>query len=195
MSPSAKRSRPISSMRSTSVAGHGWLLIGVQEGWLLAAALHQFGGDDALADVFRLKCGGRHVRSVDDGSWRRNLACRFQEFLAAVAVLPFAAIIFDDLSASISSGDQPAEFEKKCPIFDFCPQLQLICITRIPPKEVDPAELVVLRPLDIPEVRAFLRTHPKAKAGLDEPDQLERITIGLVASRCISIDCLSGLNI
>jgi 3',5'-cyclic AMP phosphodiesterase CpdA/tetratricopeptide (TPR) repeat protein len=155
-----------------------WLVAdwGAGKDGFLAVALHKFGGDDALADVFRLQCGGIETCEQLVTEAETQLGMSFQEFLAAVAVLPMAAIVFDDLSPNICNGTQRAEFDKKVrPIFDFCPQLRLICISRLAPNDVDPAELVLLRPLEIPEVRSYLRLHPKAKPGLDDPDQLERI--------------------
>jgi 3',5'-cyclic AMP phosphodiesterase CpdA/tetratricopeptide (TPR) repeat protein len=155
-----------------------WLVAdwGAGKDGFLGSALHLFGGDKRLSDVFRLQSGGIETCEQLVVEAETQLGMSFQEFLAAVAVLPFAAIVFDDLSANIASGPQRPEFEKKVrPIFDFCPQLRLICITRLPPSETLSPEVTLLRPLDISETRSYLRLHPKAITGIDDPDQLERI--------------------
>jgi tetratricopeptide (TPR) repeat protein len=155
-----------------------WLVAdwGAGKEGFLATALHQAGGGDRLTDVFRLQCGGIETCEQLVTEAETQLGMSFQEFLAAVAVLPSASIVFDDLATAIASGCQRAEFDKKVrPIFDFCLNLRLICLTRLPPSGVEPSAVIVLRPLDIPETRSYLRAHPKASVGIDDPDQLERI--------------------
>ena len=93
-----------------------WLVAdwGAGKEGFLATALHQAGGDDRLTDVFRLQCGGIETCEQLVTEAETQLGMSFQEFLAAVAVLPSASIVFDDLSASIASGSQRAEFDKRC---------------------------------------------------------------------------------
>lgn len=120
-----------------SIATHRnvWLVADWKAGkeGFLAVGLHEAGGDEQLVDVFRLQCGGIDTCEQLVVEAETQLGMSFQEFLAAVAVLPVASIVFDDLSETIASGIQRTAFENKVrPIFDFCLSLRLICLTRLP---------------------------------------------------------------
>jgi 3',5'-cyclic AMP phosphodiesterase CpdA len=155
-----------------------WLVADWGQGKIgfLACALERYGGPGALANAFRLQCGG--IENCDDlfAGAETQLGLSFEEFLAAVAALPGAVLILDDLSDPILRGKERESLEKRLkPILDFCPKLKIVLIGRQSPREIDAECIVVLKPLESVEICDYLRYHSRANQGLDVPEHIEDI--------------------
>jgi len=146
-----------------------------KEGFL-ACALDRMGGQEALLDVYRIQCG--LVDKCDElvAAAETQLGVSFQEFLAAVAALPSSVLVLDDLPQSLITGDEREAFERKIrPLFDFCPSLKLIFVSRQAPESTESTDIVLLHQLDVPETRNYLKLHPRWRQGLGDDFELERI--------------------
>jgi 3',5'-cyclic AMP phosphodiesterase CpdA/tetratricopeptide (TPR) repeat protein len=155
-----------------------WLVSdwGLGKEGFLAGALELAGGEDALKDVFRLHCGG--VNSCDEllAEAETQLGLSFQEFAAAVAAVPSATLVFDDLPPAIVVGAERSIFEQKIrPIFDFCPELKLVFVARQEPTNTDPTEIVTLTALDVEDTRKYLRNHTQSQPEVSDADDFEQI--------------------
>ncbi len=160
-------------------SGHvAWLVAdwGMGKEGFLASALERFGGPEALADVFRLQCGVMKDCEELLAEAETQLGLSFQEYFAAVAAIPNAVLVFDDLPSALLQGDEREVFERRIrSIVDFCPSLRLIFVTRQVPGATDPGEVVQLLPLEAPETRNYLKHHIHARPGLDGEHEVDRI--------------------
>ncbi|MCE9609610.1 MAG: metallophosphoesterase [Chthoniobacter sp.] len=156
-----------------------WLVAdwGLGKEGFLAAAFEKMGGPGALNDVYRLQCGSAKTCDELLTEAESQLGLSFQEFFAAVATSPFAVLVLDDIPPIFVTGAEREAFERQVrPIFDFCPSLKLVFVARQAPIATDPNEIVLLRPLEIQEMRRYLRQHVSAQAGLDGDHEIERIS-------------------
>jgi len=155
-----------------------WLVCdwGLGKSGFLACALDEYAGTD-FRDIFLLECGdAKNCAEMQELS-ETQFGVSFQEFCAAISVIPDAVLIFDDLPSALATGDERSSVQSKLidAMHSFCPNLRMVFIVRQEPSETDPEAIVILRPLEIGETRKYLKMHPRIQSGLDDPDTLERI--------------------
>jgi predicted MPP superfamily phosphohydrolase/tetratricopeptide (TPR) repeat protein len=131
---------------------------------------------NAWPDCFRLHCG--QVKDTDDllAQAESQLGLSFQEFAAAVAVLPRALLILEDLPAHLLEGTAMSSFQSKiASIFDFGEELRLVFVVRKAPAGIPRNHIVSLVPLDPEAVKEYLLNHELARLEIISALNVERI--------------------
>ena len=166
--------------RFVSMLGAGravWLVADWAQGKddFLSCAVPEVDGANSV-NMFRLNCGS--VSDCGDliTTAETQLGLSFQEFLAAVAALPYAILQLDDLPQVLAAGRERDAFDVRLStIFDFCPNLRVIITCRQVPRTTKHETVVELRPLDALDVKEYISAHPRYAPSLVEPETLEQI--------------------
>jgi 3',5'-cyclic AMP phosphodiesterase CpdA len=134
-----------------------WLL--GKEGFL-ASVLNRFGGDEFLKNVFRIDCSNAGTVEEVISAAEIQFGLSFNEFAAALAVVPNAVLLLDDLPQPLLSIKEQDAIRKRLRLIsDFCEAIPIVLSTRIVPKRYPHDDVVVLGCFDIIVVRVYLILH------------------------------------
>lgn len=146
------------------------------EGFLGTVIKSLFPETQLLPDCFRLHCGTVSDSDAILLQAETQLGLSFQEFVAAIAELPHALLVLEDIPASLTDGIGWGTFQSRITsISDFGQNLRLVLVARKRPSNVASSQAVCLKPLDPESVKEYLLNHEIARPEIVTPDNVERI--------------------
>jgi hypothetical protein len=143
------------------------------------------------AGLERLKTGATpidffHVQTEDAGDIEavqsliaQQFGMPLQHFCSHAAILASACLVFngidDKLCGYESEGGKAVVLDDLLRvILDYCPSFRIVLISRSKPVQSQ-FEAVELRGLELPEICAYLLSHPDSTPNLQDPETLERL--------------------
>jgi hypothetical protein len=141
----------------------------------LGAATDRFRVVDCSPEIFLLRCDEASDIDRFEALFPQQFGMPLQAFCAVVGQLKGCFLLLDEIHPQLCSGDNFQRLSKIInAIIDYCPELRVLLVSRLKPDETK-FSVVEVRPLDIPDVRAYVTYHPEATVELREPDVIERL--------------------
>jgi len=142
----------------------------------LGACLGRFKeAESQLPDAFHLRCGDATDIEGFESLFPQQFGMPLQTFCSLAASLNSCFLILDEIHPALAKGEKQSALVRIArAVTDFCPNLKLIIFSRLKPEsEVIP--YIELRPLDIPDVRSYINSHPEATDELKDADVIEKL--------------------
>jgi len=140
----------------------------------LSAAL-QRRASEPPSQIFHLRC--EDASDVDSlaATFSRQFGFDLQSFCSAVNSVADAVLLLDELDMNLIGSENMTGFVKLISaIRDYCADLKIIVVSRVAPTgELMP--VVELRPLDAPDVRSYIMSHPESTPDLYQSETIEQI--------------------
>lgn len=144
-----------------------------KEGFL-SACLKRL-NSETKADLFYLSCDSASDLDSLELLFPQQFGFPVQTFCTLVAPLSSGYLVLDEVQPSLCSGDNMIRLQRIAnAITDYCPALRIVVISRKRP-ELGEFRVIGIRPLDIPDVRAYLKHHPDSTSELVDPDVIEKL--------------------
>ena len=128
-------------------------------------------------DAFAIQCDEASNIEAFRGQAHRQLGLPLQQFLSLAASLPNGVLVLENVPTDLLEDRMPdsgATFDDVIrSILDYCPEMRIILTTRSTP----PGRLpyIVLRALELPEIRTYVLHHRNGGEKLAEPDAVDTL--------------------
>lgn len=160
-----------------------WLISdwGLGKAGFLGCVFERLKIGEAHPDVYHLKCDDASSPEELLTAFDEQFGLPFQEFFALNTAIHFSLLVLDniplDLAESNAAEQHGSTFEEHIKSFlDYCPNICIILISRQIPRQHS-FDYVVLKPLELPDVRNYLLAHPDAGHALQDADIIEKLYI------------------
>lgn len=145
-----------------------------KEGFL-AASIERFRSDGPPPDAFDLRCDDAENMDAVEALFPQQFGLKIQAFCGFAASVRNAFLVFDGLHPKVCEGSSLEGLTRVVgAILDYCPDLRVVLISRLEP-EASSYSAIELRPLEAPDVRTYLESHPDATTDLREPEVIEKL--------------------
>lgn len=142
----------------------------------LAAVLAKYSGTPISENIFRIGCGAAATYEDILQGAEIYLGLSFQEFAAAVSTLPAVILILDDLPlATLADGSWQKLERRLRSLFDLCPELKVVAVTRQLPLDIPDAQSIKLSTLEDLDIKNYLRFHSHQNLPTSDSITLELI--------------------
>ncbi len=136
---------------------------------------------EAHLDVYHLKCDDASSPEELLTAFDEQFGLPFQVFFALNTSIPFSLLVLDniplDLAESSAAEQRGSIFEEHIKSFlDYCPNICIILISRQIPRQHN-FDYVLLKPLELPDVRNYLLAHPDVGHAFQDADIIEKLYI------------------
>jgi hypothetical protein len=154
-----------------------WLVAdwGTGKDGFLGAALHRFRSEENGIEAFHLRCD--EVSDVEslEALFSQQFGLPLQKFCTFAAPIKNSFLFFDELHPALCTPEGTQTLKQIIGvILDYCPDLSVVVSSRRAPD--DPFfDRVALRPLEAPDVRAYVTNHPDGTPELQESEIVEKL--------------------
>lgn len=141
----------------------------------LAASLERFRNGVNQLEVFHLLCDDAEDENSFQALFPQQFGMAMQAFCGYVTALSGSFLVLDGIHPSLTAEENLQKLLNiTSAILDYCPDLHLVIVSRIPPVKTD-FPVVELHSLDVPDVRTYLLHHPDSTPGLCDPDIIDKL--------------------
>jgi tetratricopeptide (TPR) repeat protein len=141
----------------------------------LSAALERFAQGGTVPDVFHIRCEEADDIDALQLLFPQQTGLPLQPFCSYLAALKSRFLLLDGLQPGVVSQDNIQRLlHLVSAVLDYCPDLKIILLVRTPvsDKRFDGVEL---KPLEAPDVRAYVVHHPDSTPDLHDADVIDRL--------------------
>jgi hypothetical protein len=157
---------------------HVWLVAdwgAGQDGFLSAALERLTSSHIGLNDIFHLRCEEAANLHALEALFPQQFGLPVQIFSNLLARIPGAVLLFDAVHPALCEGIEFEGLQRLvAAISEYCQQVSLVITSRLAPPD-NTFTTIVLRSLEMPEVRTYLLHHPDSSPEIRDADIVEKL--------------------
>lgn len=157
-----------------------WLISdwGLGQSGFLGCVFERLKTGETYPVVYHLKCENASSPEELLTVFDEQFGLPFQEFFALNSAFQFSVLVLDNIPlgvAEANAAQHGSTFEEYIKSFlDYCPSICIVLISRQIPRHHG-FDFVVLKPLELPDVRNYLLSHPDSSHTFQDADIIEKI--------------------